>query len=456
MKEEFQEILNNVPDYKEFLTVDELDESSRKLAEQYDSVDLLEIGKSDKGKPILCLKIGNGKKNALLFAFPHPNEPIGSMTIEFLSNYLPKNSGFLEELDYTWYFIKAIDIEGAILNEGWFKGEFTPLKYARSFYRPPGHEQIEWTFPIEYKKLKFDSPPPETRALMKIIDKVKPDFMFSLHNAGFCGVYWYVSHDIKEMYPEFIKLVEDQELPIHRGEPETPYIKEYHPAVFKLFGIQEAYDFYKANGVENPQELIKSGTSSDDYLKRMTYNKGYTLVCEMPYFYDKALDDDSPSEYDRRKKLLEMYDFYIEVFQYAKERFELIRELCDPSSRIFTTTIDYIDNFEKRIEPRIHFTKTSDKYEGKATVAQAFDSMVASRYYSSLRLAMISRLCEEVIKSHPEKNEEISIIKSEIDSKVEKIVEEVLNNTEFEVIPIQKLVKVQVGSALIVMKYLKD
>jgi len=145
-----------------------------------------------------------------------------------------------------------------------------------------------------------------------------------------------------------------------------------------------------------------------------------------------------------------------DVFKQAKENFELIRDLCSPTSRLFTTTTDYIDNFEKRIEPVINFTKTSDMYEGKATVAQAFDSMVASRYYSSFRLAMISRLCEEVIISHPEKREEVSIIKSKLDSKVEKIIEDVLNNTDFEVIPIQKLVRVQVGSALIAMKHLKD
>ena len=223
-----------------------------------------------------------------------------------------------------------------------------------------------------------------------------------------------------------------------------------------MFGVQETYDFYEANGIENPQEIIKNGTSSDDYLKRVTNNQGYTLVCEMPYFYDKALDDDSPSEYDRREKRLEMLDFLNEVFKYVEERFEKIRELCNPNSRLFTTIADYVDNFEKRIEPRIKFTKTSEKYEGKATVAQAFDTMVSNRYYSALRLGMVSRLFEEVINTHPEKSEELSILKSEIDSKMEKLVEEILSKTDFEVIPIQKLVKVQVGSALIAMKNLKD
>ena len=80
-------ILENIPDYSEFMTVEELDNSSRKLAEAFEGVELIDIGKSGSGRPILCLKIGNGEKNALLFAFPHPNEPIGSLTVEFLAQY---------------------------------------------------------------------------------------------------------------------------------------------------------------------------------------------------------------------------------------------------------------------------------------------------------------------------------------------------------------------------------
>ena len=151
----FNEIMEGVPDFKEFMTVDELDNSSQKLAEQFENVELVNVGKSISGRPILCLKIGKGKKRALLFAFPHPNEPIGSLTVEFLSRYLAENPEITEELGYTWYLIKAIDPDGAILNEGWFKGKFDPLKYARYYYRPPSHEQIEWTFPIEYNKLSF-------------------------------------------------------------------------------------------------------------------------------------------------------------------------------------------------------------------------------------------------------------------------------------------------------------
>jgi hypothetical protein len=456
MDDIFKNVIDSVPNFKEFLTVNELDDSSKELAKTNEDVELINIGNSISERPILCLKIGKGEKNALLFAFPHPNEPIGSLTVEFLSKYLAENPDITDKLGYTWYLIKAIDPDGAVLNEGWFKGKFDPFKYARNYYRPPGHEQIEWTFPIEYKKLVFSNPPPETQALMNLIDKLKPSFMFSLHNAGFCGVYWYVSHDIKEMFPELIRFVEKEELPIHRGEPETQYLKVLHPAIYQMFGIKEAYDFLEENNVNDPQELIKCGTSSDDYLLGTTDGAGFTLVCEMPYFYDNALDNDHPSEHDRREKILELFNFYKEIHKFSNVKFNLIKDVCDKSSRLYTSINDFVDNFIKRLEPEIEYAKTTEKYKGKATVAQAFDSMVASRYYSSLTLGMLARLCEEAATNNINSKNDIINIKSEVDKKIEKIINEVLKNTRFEIIPIQKLVRVQVGSALIALSHLKN
>jgi hypothetical protein len=448
------EILDQIPAYEEFMTVAELNDSSVKLADENDAVELVTIGKSGEGRPINYLKIGEGTKDALLFAFPHPNEPIGSMTVEFFSRFLAENPDVTRDLNYTWYLIKAIDPDGAALNEGWFKGKFDPVKYARNFYRPAPHEQIEWTFPVTYEKLHFSTPPPETQALMKVIEEVEPSFMFSLHNAGFCGVYYYVTHKIESLFPEFINLVEQTQLPIHRGEPETPYIQQLHPAIFQMFGIQETYDFYKKNDVENPQELINCGTSSDDYLRRITNGKGFTLVCEMPYFYDRILGDHSESEFNRRDKVLEKYTVAQEAHTFIKPKFEAIRKYCDPKSRLYTTVADGIDNFEKRLAPMIHNAKTSPMYEGKATKAQAFDSMVANRFYYVLRSAMTARLSKSAALNHPEHQTTFHQLHDEIDAWVEDTITNTLKDTRFEVIPIQKLVRVQVGSALIAIQHL--
>jgi len=448
------EVLDAVPKYKEFLTVKELDVSSTELADEFSEMTLRKIGESREGRPISCMKIGEGDRNALLFAFPHPNEPIGSMTVEFLSKYLAENPDMVKQTGFTWYLIKAIDPDGAALNEGWFKGKFDPVKYARNYYRPPGHEQMEWTFPVAYKKLSFTETPPETQALMSLIDEIKPDFMFSLHNAGFCGVYFYLTQEIEESYPHLVNLVRKENLPLHQGEPEAPYIKELSPGIYEMFGIQEMYDFYESNGVENPQELIKWGTSSADYLKTVTKNRGFTLLCEMPYFYDNALDDSSFTDEDRRSLVFESLDFTVELYQYSKEKFDSIQEYCDTSSKLFSSVADMADNFEDRVLPEFIHARNSPMYEGKATVAQAFDLKVASRYYGYLRSAMVARLCDEASIIHPSKDKELMDIKQEMDEYVASGIQNTLSGTNFTVIPIQKLVRVQVGSALHCMKHL--
>ncbi|UCH56858.1 MAG: hypothetical protein JSV18_05805, partial [Candidatus Bathyarchaeota archaeon] len=66
------EIIDGVPDYEEFLTVDELNASSQALAEEYGHVEMFKAGISTEGEAIHALKIGSGSRNELLFGFPHP------------------------------------------------------------------------------------------------------------------------------------------------------------------------------------------------------------------------------------------------------------------------------------------------------------------------------------------------------------------------------------------------
>ena len=436
------------------MTVAELDDSSKKLANRFPNVDLMEIGKSREGRTIYCLKIGEGNENALLFAFPHPNEPIGSMSLEFLSWFLAENPEFTKNTDYTWYLIKAIDIDGAILNEGWFKGEFTPLKYAENYYRPSPFEQVEWSFPITYKKLKFETPLLETQALMQLINEIKPKFMYSLHNSGFGGVYFYVSRGVGNLFVDLVNLVKRERVPLHLGEPETPYIKKLYDGVFQMFGVQEMYDFNEANGIENPQEFMKWGTSSYDYLKSIASEDSFTLVCEMPYFYHHSIEDTSLTKFERRDLRLQSLEYMKNIAKHSKKIFRHIKKFCDKSTRLYTTVEGYIKITRPNLEVEINDAKTSPIYEGKATVSQVFDSNISSRYYSLLTISMILRLCEEAISNHPEKEVELTKIKNDLETWIVQKINELLSNIKFKVIPIQKLVRIQLGSAFITLENL--
>jgi hypothetical protein len=448
----FEDILRGVPDYREFMTVDELNTSSQRLADEHDHVEFFRIGESTEGEPISALKIGEGSRNALLFGFPHPNEPIGSMTLEYLSGRLAEDDGLREEMGYTWYIVKCIDPDGARLNEGWFKGEFTPLKYALNYYRPPGKNQVEWTFPIDYKTLHFHSPLPETQALMRLIDAHRPTFLYSLHNAGFCGVYWYLGEELPKLYQGLHGLVRGQGLPLHMGEPETPFIEKLDDAIFRMFGAEESYDFTAKHTDEDPAKLRESGTSSHGYLRSVC--DGFTLVCEMPYYFDERVRDDSLSDVDRREAVLEGIRYGEETYEFLNPLFKAIAEKADESKRLYLTTDDYLENFVKRQEPRKRHAETTEEYEGKATVAQAFDSMIARKFGTMFRLGMTMRVADEVLSRGVDPK--IQGIRDEIEERILETNRDVEAESDIEVIPIQKLVRVQLGSGLMIAEHLKN
>src|SRR5690348_10867506 len=226
------------------MTLDELAASTRALVRDYPGVARVEtVGTSTEGRPIELLTIGHGARSALLVGVPHPNEPIGTLTLEFLCRLFCEDEALRRALDLTLHVVKVADPDGFVLNEGWFKGAFSPLRYALDYYRPPHREQVEWSFPVDYKTLRFTTPSPETATVMRVMERVRPRFFYSLHNAGFCGVYFYVSHERRELFDALHRLVASQGLPLHRGEPEVPYLRTLAPAIHALFGVDETYEY---------------------------------------------------------------------------------------------------------------------------------------------------------------------------------------------------------------------
>jgi hypothetical protein len=64
------EVIEHVPKYSAFMTVEELDRSTIELAEKYpDVVKLLDIGVTREGDKIYALRIGEGKNKALHHVF---------------------------------------------------------------------------------------------------------------------------------------------------------------------------------------------------------------------------------------------------------------------------------------------------------------------------------------------------------------------------------------------------
>lgn len=283
--------LGTVPELTTFATVDELTTQFERLAAHHPEACVLErVGRSRLGEPLQCLTVGDGDAHAVVFALPHPHEPVGGLTTIHLATRLCEDAALRERLGLTWHILPCVDPDGTRLNEGWLHGPLTRTHYARNFYRPAPDEQVDWTFPFSYKRAYFDGVLPETVALMRLIDRTRPVFLCSLHNGEVGGVYYYLSRPEPRLYPLLQEIPTQLGLPLDIGEPEQPHIEMLSTSIFRTTSPRTAYDFAERAGLEPLH--YGSGESSAGYAGR--YGT-LTLISEVPYWTNPCIGDASSS-----------------------------------------------------------------------------------------------------------------------------------------------------------------
>ncbi len=446
-------ILSRIPDYQTFYTVDELDEQVRILETEYpEVVKVKKIGASRKGHEILCISMGNGEKNALCFACPHPNEPIGAMTLTAMARLFAEDPELLKETGFTWHLIPCIDPDGTRLNEGWFKGPFSLTNYIRNFYRPVGYEQVEWTFPFDYKGVNFDKPIPETQALMQLINELKPSFMFSLHNAAFGGAYWYLTDNIPDLCTELENAAVRQNVPLQLGEPEAAYIVKFSQAVFSMLSMVSHYDYMEKYTGSLPKPKTPCGTCSSDYVN--TVCKCVTLMAELPYFSDPRIEDLSPTDKTRREVVLENigmaekhYAFLQSIWSQVSSSFGV----DNPFPKFVSSCLENADSGNMARRNQIQ----DSEFDRLATVSEWFDNLYGVRIFECLNIALAIRACDFELEREKCRNKNVLIdARPKLDRELVRMCEWLESKVDYEVISIKRLVAVQTESALLAAGYI--
>lgn len=450
---DIERALARIPEYNRFYTVEELFVEAKRVAGAHpDLVSYEEVGVSSDGEPIPMVRIGGGPEHILLFACPHPNEPIGAMLIHFLLSELIADEALRQ--GRSWFLLPCVDPDGTRLNEGWFAGPYTIRNYARHFYRPRSEEQVEWTFPIHYKDLNFDAPIPETQALMNAFEVAQPNMVYSLHNAGFGGVYYYLSHDLKDIYDTFYKIPRARELALSLGEAEMPWAVEFAPAVYKTSSITEAYDYHETYGTVSPAEFIQGGGSSYDFLRER--GNPVMLIAELPYFQSHQIADQSLTQHTRREVILAGVDESREMVDALADLLARMAPEMSLETRFYRTVRSFTVQMQQGLESKRSWAEKAEGMDTPATVAQEVDERYVGSFYRLLIASMLRRALELQMEETPSAN--LKTCQDELEALLERWTKYLELNIEYSAIPIKTLVEVQYGALLAVLGsgYLKD
>ncbi|WP_328873624.1 M14 family zinc carboxypeptidase [Streptomyces sp. NBC_00287] len=265
-------------------TVADVTESARRLVSRFPGVcRLRHIGTSRAGRPILMLSVGHGPRHILVVARPHPDEPVGGATALALAERVAGGERLSRVTDpafVTWDIVLCLDPDGAALSEGIAEATAVPEPtlegYYGSAFRPVAAEQPEWA-PIVGRQL------PESQALFKVIDELRPFLQCSLHSVEAGGSWVQLTGGLPELAAPFRTSAYALGIPVQHGTYDALYWDNPSPGIHVL-PPPDSTDRLAA-GSEN------IGRST--WCAPMRYG-GVTAIIEVPMWATDLADDQSP------------------------------------------------------------------------------------------------------------------------------------------------------------------
>ena len=450
---DIEKVTQQLPVFDTFCSVDKLHRLVEGL--QTDKRFNIQVaGTSEAGIPIYHIQFGEGSVKALVVAGPHADEPIGSLTAFGLLTLLKNNNKELVGRDIQWHIIPCIDPDGAKLNEGWTQQPYSFKNFMRNFHKQYPTEQVDGSFPLSYKEIYFNQPTPEARALMDVLESVVPDFYYSLHNAFAGGCYFVLSDDLGlECYQALYRLLGKYNIGLNANSINDGFLQSYAESIYKLPSARVGYDFHEKSG-KDFRDFKKGGDTSWGYFQEINPDM-VTFVSELAYLNFPIETFRETNIYLRQLVLQADADNKF-VKTVILEEWNKVKNDLDIANPFYKKVSAYILLAEKNLHecaPETPFMQyqnllSDPKYSGKATGDKRFNLhmtvyWVLCHNYEFVRLLKASQQTAIIQSS-------INRLESLFDNLLEDIGKNI-NLSELEVIDVNTLAKVQLGSGLIAL-----
>ena len=444
----FTKILREVPDYSRFLRVNEIEDIAGNFR-QYPSIEERVIGKTAENNPLKMYMMGSGEKTALIIGVPHSDEPLGSLVTVYFIDWMAKHPE-VDFFGWRWLIIPVLEQRGMRMNEGWFGSWGSLVDTAKFYFREPTENQYEWTFPFEYKNYKWLHPRPESTAVKETIKDEKPDLLCNLHHCGFYETYFYFSRDLPEAYPRLSELAGNLGLPLSTANPDVPFGKVLSSGFYQMYGLRDYIDYYTMYEPENLLTMRRGSTSDEWYQDTIG---GFSFNCEVPLLKSSVKKDNEVSGQKlrgllekRRGKRTATIDYCIDVLT----KLEPFFRFSDPV--LLGSVLKHVAS--AKLELEFANAKRQALENRDATNFEIFENDLMVDVTDLLLLGQVWRVAE-TIRVNQSKTKAGNIT-ARIDRKIMALAKKTTCRGGFVPLPLQKLIKMQLGSILTIADVLTN
>lgn len=444
----FNKIITEIPNYSRFLRIKEIEEVAGNFR-QNPYVEEKTIGKTTENTPLKMYIIGSGKKTGLIIGVPHSDEPLGSLVTIYFIDWMLRHPE-ADFFGWRWLIIPVLEQRGMRMNEGWFDNWGSLVDTTKWYFREPTENQYEWTFPFEYKNYKWVHPRSESIAVKEIINAEKPDLLCNLHHCGFYDTYFYFSRELPRAYQRLRKLSRGLGLPLSTSSPDVPFGKILTPGFYQMYGVRDYIDYYVNNQSENLLTL-RRGASSDEWYQDNV--GGFSFNCEVPLLESPIKKDNKISNLKLQSLLERMREKRTATINYCIDVLTEIEPFfCLANPVLLNSVLKHVANTKSELE----FTETRIHTAGNrsATNFEVFENDLMVDVADLLLLGQVWRVTETILAS--QNKIKVANIAATIDKKITALAMKTNNRGRFAPIPLQKLIKMQLGSILIIADVLQN
>ncbi|MFI0962656.1 M14 family zinc carboxypeptidase [Streptomyces sp. NPDC021080] len=267
--------MSDLPELRYPSVTEIVSSASALTAHRPDLCVLRQVGASRAGRPLHLLSVGHARRAVLVVAGAHANEPTGGSTLLSLAERVL----YRRELrrDTAWHFLLCADPDGASLHQT--PAPRTLLEYHLGFFRPAGPEQPEWAPSV----LPPDRLPPETRALTRVIDEVRPYLQVTLHGTDLGGSWVQLTKDIPGLAEPFAKSAAELRIPVETAASDAAGWPASGPGVHVM----------PAPGSDTAYPSMPDDARHSTWYHAHRYG-GLTAVVEVPMWAGDLVDDPAP------------------------------------------------------------------------------------------------------------------------------------------------------------------
>jgi hypothetical protein len=444
----FAKILREVPAYSRFLRVNEIEALAGNFR-RYSSVEEKVIGKTAENKPLKMYSMGSGEKTALIIGVPHSDEPLGSLVTIYFIDWMAKHPE-VDFFGWRWLIIPVLEQRGMRMNEGWFGSWGSLVDTAKFYFREPTENQYEWTFPFEYKNYKWVNPRPESTSVKETIKDEKPDLLCNLHHCGFYNTYFYFSRDLPEAYPRLSALAGNLGLPLSTSNPDVPFGKILKSGFYQMYGLRDYIDYYSRYEPENLLTMRRGSTSDEWYQDTIG---GFSFNCEVPLLESSVKKDNEVSDQKlrgllekRREKRADIINYCIDVLTNLEPFF------CFSDPVLLGSLLKHVAS--AKLELELAEAKRQAVEKRDATNFEVFENDLMVDVADLLLLGQVWRVAETIHVN--QSKTEAENVAAGIDGKIVALAKKTACRGGFVPIPLQKIVKMQLGSILVIADVLTN